>query len=439
MRVTTTREERRVVITGHGALTPQGDAEETWNSVKAGRSVIGSQTFQVTVPINIDHRGRAKDRELLREERYLVAPLPVGWDKEITVRDRKHTDTNGQLLLIAVDQALQSACLTNVNRTNIGLITGTNLVFTNYIVNQIQAYLYGKGIDPLTAAKVMVNNATGYAALKHGFGGINFAVSAACASGGIAIGEAFRIVQRGDATIMLAAGVEGADHPSNPCSFVLAKAYSQSLEKGKSASRPGSASRDGFVMGNGCVVLVLESLESAISRGSNILCEIIGYGATDDAKSLYNPPEDGKGIGRAIKICLEDANLLKQLPQIIQQIYYNAHMTGTIAGDLAEINGLKWAISEDLAKKLTMSFTKSSTGHLLGCAGALEALICGKALKERIIPPTINCEDPDQMLEGFQVVREVATEHHDLLFAVSPSAGFGGHNACLAFKRWEGE
>ncbi|MCH8821458.1 beta-ketoacyl-[acyl-carrier-protein] synthase family protein, partial [Patescibacteria group bacterium] len=405
MRLTRNRRENRVVVTGLGAITPQGNVEQTWESVVAGSSVIVSKTFEVTEPINIDHRGRAcGGHNVLRTEDYLIALLPENWGSSLTNKDLSRTDTNGGLLIVATDQALRSACLMEEDRTDIGLVTGTNLVFTNYSVNQTLAYLYGAGNDPLIAAKVMINNAAGYVALKYNLGGINYAVSAACASGGMAIGNAYRIVQRGDANIMLAAGVEGADHPSNLRSFSLAGAYSQSLEKGAAASRPGSATRNGFVMGNGCVVLVLESLESAVNRNANILCEIIGYGATDDASSLYDPPKDGKGIGRAIRNCLDDASLLKNLPTFIRTIYYNAHMTGTRAGDLAEINGLKLAISEQLAKQLIMSFTKGCTGHLLGCAGAIEAMICVMALKEKVIPPTINCEDPDQMLNGFQIV-----------------------------------
>lgn len=438
MQLTKPRNLERVVVTGMGGETPQGDLEQTWASVLGGKSVIKPVVYSIQTPTEVGNRGRIKKRTTVREEVYLTAPLPDGWDNELDPKDKRRTDVNGQLLVLGIGRALNSACLTERDRTDVGLITGTNLVFTEYNVDQIECYIHFGVADPLAAAKVMINNAAGYGAIRYGLGGPNFALSSACASGSMAVGEAFRKVQYGDAPIMLAAGVEGATHPQNLYAFEQAKAYSTSLDKGAAASRPGSCSRDGFVMGNGCVVLVLESLNSALDRGAPILAEIIGYGNTDDKDSLYDPPEDGEGLKRAIIRSLQDAEIYDQLAEIADQCYYNGHTTGTPNGDSAELMAIRDAFGPKAVRMLKMSFTKSSTGHLLGCAGALEAALCVMVIQDQLIPPTINLDDPDTKLGGLQVVKDnplAAT----INYTISPSAGFGGHNGCVVIRKWKGE
>jgi 3-oxoacyl-[acyl-carrier-protein] synthase II len=278
---------------------------------------------------------------------------------------------------------------------------------------------------------IIPNMAAGQVAINFGAKGPNLAVCTACAAGNHAIGEAYRLIREGQATIMICGGTENMITPLTIAGFSVMKALSTRNDEPERASRPFDASRDGFVIAEGCGILVLEELEHALKRGAKIYAELIGYGLNADAYHMTAPSPDGEGAARCMELALKDAGILPQ-----QVDYINAHGTSTPLNDVAETKAIKKVFGEH-AYKLMVSSTKSMTGHLLGGAGGLEAVLTVMAVYEGIAPPTINLENPDPECDLDYVPNQARKA--DIRIAMSNAFGFGGTNATLVFKKWEGK
>lgn len=403
----------RVVITGLGAVTPIGiGAEEFFKNLCAGKSGICRITYfdptsypcQIAAQINDFDPGQFMDK---KEARKLVRFI--------------------QLAIAAAKLAVQDAALT-INESNaneIGVQIGSGIGGINFLEEQA-AVLREKGPDrlsPFTVPYMITNMAAGIVSIELGAKGPNSCVVTACATGTHNIGDAFKIIQRGDAKAMLAGGAEASICPLGVASFCAARALST-----EGISRPFDLKRDGFVMGEGAGVVVLEDLEYARARGAKIYAEIVGYGMSGDAYHITAPAPGGEGAARAMKLALKDGKLNSD-----DIDYINAHGTSTELNDKFETLGIKTAFG-DQAKKLAISSNKSMVGHLLGAAGAVELIATVLTVKQGIIPPTINyeCPDPECDLDYVaNVAREVKVDA-----AISNSFGFGGHNAVLAVKKF---
>lgn len=416
---------RRVVITGMGAVSPCGnDVGSTWANVVAGKSGIGPITrFDASQhPSRIAGECRDFDAEKYIEKKRL-----------------REGDRFIHLAMGAAVQAVEAAgvgALSEEDKELTGTFVGVGLCGLE-VIERMKETLLEKGprrISPYFIPSAIANLAPGQISMRYGFKGPNYTTTSACSSGAHAIGEAFRWIQRGDLDLAIAGGAESTITGLGVGGFTAMRALSEQNESPEKASRPFDKNRDGFVIAEGAGILVLEERERAIKRGAPIFCEIIGYGATSDAYHLTQPAPEGEGAQRAMKMAFRDGKIDKE-----RVGYVNAHATSTPIGDKQELQALKRifgdrALGARDASGVWVSATKSMTGHLLGAAGGLEAVLSVKALSTGVIPPTINLEDPDEEAEGMELVAHTAKERK-LDVVLSNAFGFGGTNVTLAFAR----
>jgi 3-oxoacyl-[acyl-carrier-protein] synthase II len=413
--------KRRVVVTGMGAITPVGnDVATTWRSLIEGKSGT----------TNITKFDASKFTCRIAAEVKGFNPLDFMDRKEA-----KRADPYTQYAVAGARQAMTDASLVERNGMDpdrIGVIIGSGIGGLKSFEEQHDVYRergVGK-ISPFFIPMFIADIAAGIVSMQFNAKGPNYATVSACATSAHAIGDAYRTIQYGDADVMITGGAEATVTPMAIGGFANMKALSERNDSPETASRPFDATRDGFVMGEGAGILILEELEHALARGAKIYAEIVGYGATGDAYHLTAPAPDGEGAQRAMKRALKDAGLE---PKDIQ--YINAHGTSTPANDFNETRAIK-AVFGEHAKGVNVSSTKSATGHMLGAAGAVEAIISSLVVGNGVIPPTINYQTPDPELDlnytpNTSVERKVNA-------VLSNSFGFGGHNTTLAIKRYEG-
>ena len=409
---------RRVVITGLGAVTPIGNSvSEYWSGLTEARNGVAPITLFDASRHACRFAAEVKDFD------------PTGI---LDPKETKRWDRFCQFGVVAAKEALAHSGLeiNDSNRQRIGVIIGSGV--GGLLTMETQAHvLEGKGpgrVSPFTVPMMIPNMATGLAAIALGAQGPSSAVATACAAGSNAIGDALRLLQQGHADAMVCGGAESAITPLGVAGFASAKALSFRNDDPATASRPFDAERDGFVIGEGAGILVLETLEHAQNRGATILGEVIGYGMTCDAHHITSPIPGGVGGARAMSLAIADAGLQ---PKDID--YVNAHGTSTPANDSNETSAIKTALG-DRARQIPVSSTKSMTGHLLGGSGGIEAVAAVLALQHGVIPPTINHQNPDPACD-LDVVPNQAREQI-ISTALSNSFGFGGHNVCLAFRRY---
>jgi len=410
---------RRVVVTGMGAITPVGnDVATTWRALLDGKSGAAPITHFDAANFPVKFAAEVKDFD----------PLAYMDRKEA-----KRADQFTQYAVGAANQAMKDAGLAEPNGLDpdrIGVIVGSGIGGLRSFEEQHDVYRQrGPGkISPFFIPMFISDIAAGIVSMQFNAKGPNYATVSACATSAHAIGDAYRTIQYGDADIMITGGAEATVTPMAIGGFANMKALSERNDSPLTASRPFDATRDGFVMGEGSGMVILEELEHARARGARIYAEIVGYGATGDAYHLTAPAPNGEGAQRAMKRALKDASLV---PEDIQ--YINAHGTSTPANDLNETLAIK-AVFGDSAKTVNVSSTKSATGHMLGAAGAVEFLVCALVVGEGIIPPTINYETPDPECDLNYTPNEAA--RRDVRAAISNSFGFGGHNTTLAVQRF---
>ncbi|MFA5937868.1 MAG: beta-ketoacyl-ACP synthase II [Sinimarinibacterium sp.] len=409
---------RRVVVTGLGIVSPVGnDVDTAWKNILAGKSGIGPITgFDVTAYTT-------KFAGLVRDFR------PEEW---MSAKDVRRTDAFIHYGVAAAKQAVKDAGLeiNDANRERIGVCVGSGIGGIGTIEEECGKLHAGgpRKVSPFFVPASIINMISGYITIDLGISGPNFAVVSACSTATHSIGLGARLIQSGDADIYIAGGGEAGSAPAGMAGFCQARALSTRNDDPQRASRPWDKDRDGFVLGDGAGVVVLEDLDAARKRGARIYGEVIGFGMSSDAYHITLPPEDGRGARQCMQNALRDAGLNPQ-----QIDYINAHGTSTQAGDLAETLAVKGALGEH-AHKVAVSSTKSMTGHLLGAAGGIEAIFSLLALRDQIIPPTINLDNPDEGCD-LDYVPNVAREAK-LEIALSNSFGFGGTNGTLAFKRF---
>jgi len=410
---------RRVVVTGMGCISPLGNTvAETWKSLLAGKSGAG--------PITLFDASRHKTR---------FAAEVKGFDPVAMFgnREARKMDRFTQFATAATLEALEHARLKidETNRDRVGIVIGTGIGGIGTILEQVEV-LRERGperVSPFLVPMMISDSAAGMLAIRVGARGPNMALATACASGNNAIGEAVEMIRRGSADVMIAGASEGALFPLTMAGMNVMGALSTRNDDPLTASRPFDKDRDGFLMGEGAGILILESLEHAQARGADILCEISGYGTTDDAFHISAPAENGAGAAMSMRLALENAGL-----QITDINYINAHGTSTPLNDKSETAAIKTVFGEQ-AYKIPISSTKSMTGHLLGASGAVEAVFSILAMREGVIPPTINYHTPDPECDLDYVPnqpRKAVIRH-----VMSNSFGFGGHNATLVFSQFE--
>ncbi len=411
-------ENRRVVITGVGAVTPVGNtAEEFWSALLAGKSGIGPITRFDTTGYPTRIAGEVRGFE----------PL-----KYIDKKDDRKFDPFLKFAIACAVMAVEDADLKvdKVDGNRFGVLVGSGIGGIGTLLDS-HVTLLEKGPDrvsPFFIPMLIINMASGLISMRFGAKGPNSSVVTACATGNHAIGDAMRIIQRGDADVMIAGGAEAIILPLTIAGFCQMKAMSTRNDEPTKASRPFDAERDGFVCGEGGGLLVLESLEHAVKRDARIYAEVIGYGMTGDAHHMTAPDPEGDGAARAMAAALRDAALE---PSAVG--YINAHGTSTPYNDKFETMAIKRVFGEH-ARKLAVSSTKSMTGHLLGAAGGIEAIATALAIHHGILPPTINYEKPDPDCD-LDYIPNVARKQ-DVEVALSNAFGFGGTNATLAFKKY---
>ncbi len=413
---------RRVVATGLGLLTALGaDVASTWEGLLAGRSGIG--------PITAFDSSRVASR---------IAGEVPGFDPSgvLDRKEQRRNDRYTQLALVATGEALTDAGLPRrldgslAERT--GIILGTGIGGGLTFAEQAAISLT-KGpdrISPFFIPMAIPNLAAGQASIVFGAQGPNFAVSSACATGGHALGEAWETIRRGDADVMIAGSSEAGIHEMLVGGFAAMRALSTRNDDPPAASRPFDRARDGFVIGEGAGVVILEALEHARARGAQPLAELVGYGASADANHITLPAPGGTGAIRAIRRALEKAGLT-----VDDVEHVNAHATSTPEGDRAELEMLHTLFGAR-AGEVSVTANKSMLGHTLGAAGSIEAAVTILSLRHGVIPPTINLDDPDELAAGLDLTPGVA-RRRSIRVAVSSSFGFGGQNSALVFRRWE--
>ncbi|HUH13330.1 MAG TPA: beta-ketoacyl-ACP synthase II [Longimicrobiales bacterium] len=414
-------ESKRVVVTGLGLVTPVGNTvEESWEALLAGRSG-GAPITQFEASDDFDVRFACEVKDFQPQD-YLER-------KEI-----KRTDRFAQFAIATSAQAMRQAglegALDGVDATRFGVLIGSGIGGIGTFEEQARV-MFERGpkrISPFFVPMFIADIAAGLVSMRYGARGPNFATVSACASSAHAVGHAFRILQRGEADVMVAGGAEASVTPMTMAGFAAMHALSTRNDAPAAASRPFDATRDGFVLGEGGGAMVLETLEHARARGARILGEVVGFGQTADAHHLTAPAPEGAGAQLAMRAALEDGGIGTE-----EVDYINAHGTSTPANDLNETLAVKKVFGEH-AKKLVMGSTKSMTGHLLGAAGAVEAVISCLVCANGIIPPTINFETPDP--ECDLDYGHNRTTERPVRYALSNSFGFGGHNACLLVTGW---
>jgi 3-oxoacyl-[acyl-carrier-protein] synthase II len=412
---------RRVVITGMGVVSPVGnDVETFWASLKEGKSGIGPITAMDISQYDTKIAGEVRNYD----------PKPFFNNP----KDVRRTDRFVQLAMGAAKMSIQDSGLDleKVNRDRFGTIISSGIGGLKTLEDQFEI-LRNKGpsrTSPFTIPMLISNMASGIISMEFGLRGPNLCIVTACATSNNSIGESWRMIKFGDADIFLAGGSEASIVEIGLAGFSSMRALSRRNDEPERASRPFDKDRDGFVMSEGAGVCVVEELQHAKKRGAKIYCEISGYGLTADAYHMTAPPENGEGAARAMKLALDHAKLS---PKDVDHI--NAHATSTGLGDIAETKAIKMVFGEELAKKIPISATKSMTGHLLGGAGAVEMAACAMAIRDGIVPPTINLENPDPECD-LDYVPNKAREKK-VRVALNNSFGFGGHNATLVATAFE--
>ncbi len=409
---------KRVVVTGMGAITPIGNTlSDYWTGLLAGRNGIGPITLFDASRHACRIAGEVKDFD----------PLLY-----IDRKDAKRMDRFAQFGVCASKQAIADAKLeiTDLNAEQVGVVIGTGIGGLKVLEDQQEVNLT-RGPDrcsPFMIPMMIANMAAGLTAIHTGAKGPNSCPVTACAAGSNAVGDAFRLVQRGFAQAMICGGAEAAVRSLSFAGFAAARAMSTRNDDPAHASRPFDRDRDGFVMGEGAGILVLEELEHALSRGAQIYAEIVGYGMTCDAYHMTSPAPQGEGAARSMQLAIKDAGIT---PDEVD--YVNAHGTSTQANDSNETAAIKTALG-DRASSVLVSSTKSMTGHLLGGSGGIEAVAAVMAIHNNRVPPTINLENPDPACDLDYVAN--TSREASVRVALSNSFGFGGHNVTLVFREW---
>jgi len=413
--------DRRVVITGMGVITPVGKELDTfWRNLQNGVSGIGRITAFDTSAYDCQIAGEVREFE---PKNYFKNP-----------KDVRRTDRYTHLAMAAAKMAMEDGAvdMEKVNRHRFGAIISSGIGGLKTLEDQYTVLLT-KGpsrVSAFTIPMLISNMASGLISMEFGLQGPNFCIVTACATSNNAIGESWRMIKFGDADIFLAGGAEASIIPIGLAGFSAMKALSTRNDEPQRASRPFDRDRDGFVMGEGAGVLIVEELEHAKARGAKIYCELTGYGLSADAHHMTAPPPDGEGAVRAMRMALDHA---KTTPEQVD--YINAHATSTGLGDICETRAIK-TVFGDYAKKVSISATKSMTGHLLGGAGAVETAACALAIRDSVIPPTINLENPDP--ECNLDYTPLVAKQKKIGIAVNNSFGFGGHNATLVVAEYNG-
>jgi 3-oxoacyl-[acyl-carrier-protein] synthase II len=411
--------ERRVVVTGIGCVSPLGiGVDETWKGIVEGRSGITRITKFDASNLPSQIAGEVKN----------FKPQDFMPEKLVS-----RMDTFIQYAIASARMALEDAKLADVELgERAGVIIGVGMGGVGQVEHYTRIFDERgyKRVTPFFIPMIIPNMAAGQVAILFGVKGPNLAICTACAAGNHAIGEAYRMIKNGLIDIAICGGTESLITPLTVAGFSVMKALSTRNDEPEKASRPFDAKRDGFVIAEGAGILILEELTHAQKRGAKVYAELIGYGATCDAYHMTAPSPDGEGAETCMKLALEDANIA---PNEVD--YINAHGTSTPLNDVVETKAIKKVFGEH-AYKLMVSSTKSMTGHLLGGAGGLEAVITVKALETGIVPPTINLEEPDPECDLDYVPNQA--RRANIKVAMSNAFGFGGTNACLVFRKWEG-
>lgn len=415
---------KRVVITGMGTLNPLGNnIEEYWNGLANGVSGAG--------PITRFDASKFKTRFACEVKNYDP-------NNHFEKGEARRYDLFAQYALVSVAEALKNSGLleyADLNKERVGVIWGSGNGGIGTLEHEVTEYVKGDGtpkFNPFLVPKMIVNIASGLISIKYGFKGVNYVTVTACAASNSAISAAFDNIRLGKADVMIAGGSEAPLTHASVGGFGSMKALSTRNDDPKTASRPWDKNRDGFVIGEGAGALVLESLEHATARGANILAEIIGTAMTADAYHISATHPEGEGAYRAMKLAMDEAGIT------VNDIdYINAHATSTPVGDPSEVMAIG-RLLEGSDKKLTVSGTKSMTGHLLGGAGAVEAIASILAMQYSLIPPTINIEDMDDNINPQVEIVANKAMPKELNICMSNTFGFGGHNAIVIFKKWSG-
>lgn len=411
-------ENKRVVITGMGALSPIGnDAQTNWENALKGVNGIDIITRVDTEEYNVHLAGELKDFNI---------------EDYISKKDARRMDRFTQYAVVAARQAVEDANLTinddNANRIGVWIGSGIGGMETFEVAHTILKNKGPRRVSPFFVPMLIPDMATGQVSIDLGAKGPNGSTVTACATGTNSIGEAFKIIQRGAADAMITGGTEAPITHMALAGFSASRALSTNDDK-ETACRPFQEGRDGFIMGEGAGILVIESLESAQARGAQIYAEVVGYGSTGDAYHITAPAPEGEGGSRAMQAALDDAGIEAKDIQ-----YLNAHGTSTPVGDLYEIKAIKNTFG-DAAKNLKISSTKSMTGHLLGATGGIEAIFSALSVRDSKVAPTIHADSPDPECDLDIVPNEA--QDLEIEYAMSNSLGFGGHNAVLVFKKFK--
>lgn len=412
--------KRRVVVTGMGMLSPVGNTvESSWKALLEGQSGI----------VNIDHFDATNF-----STRFAGLIKDFDCTEYMSKKDARKMDLFIQYGVAAGIQALDHSGLqiTEENAARVGVAIGSGIGGLE-LIESGHTSLVEKGprkVSPFFVPSTIVNMVAGNLSIMRGLRGPNIAISTACTTGLHNIGHAARMIAYGDADAMVAGGSEKASTPLGMAGFGAAKALSTRNDEPQKASRPWDKGRDGFVLGDGAGMMVLEEYEHAKARGAKIYAELVGFGMSGDAYHMTSPSEDGSGGALAMEAAMRDAKITGT-----QVGYVNAHGTSTPAGDVAEIKGVKRALGEEGSKQVLVSSTKSMTGHLLGAAGSVEAIITVMSLVDQIVPPTINLDDPEEGLD-IDLVPHTARKVDGMEYAICNSFGFGGTNGSLVFKKF---
>lgn len=409
---------RRVVVTGIGLICGVGNnAEDVWKALLAGKSGVGKITHFDASQFGSQIAAEVKDFD------------PLNW---VEKKEVKKMGRFIHLALAATDEAIKMADLkiTDANATRVGVHIGSGIGGFDVIEREHANLLSGgpRKISPFFIPAAIVNLAAGHVSMRWGAKGPNEATCTACTTSAHAVGDAFKIIQRCDADVMIAGGTEAAITPMGVGGFAAMRALSTRNDEPEKASRPWDRDRDGFIIGEGSGILILEELEHALSRGAKPIAEMVGYGMSADAYHITQPAEGGEGGFRVMMNAINDAKIS---PKDVG--YVNAHGTSTPIGDRLECEAIKRAFGEH--PTISVSSTKSMTGHVLGGAGGIEAAFTVLALRDQIIPPTINLDNPDEGLD-LDFTPHVAKKK-EMEFALSNSFGFGGTNGSLLFRRWD--
>ncbi len=409
--------KRRVVVTGLGSINPLGNnVPDTWDNLCKGVSGIDKITAFDTSELPVTFAGEVKNFDA---------------NEYMGKQHARKLDRSGHLSIYATEEALKDAGLEAIERlgSNVGIVLGTGIGGIGATEGGVRAYdeRGPSRVNPMTITQLMPNSSTGQVAIKYGIEGPSLTITTACAASANAIGEAKRIIENGIVDTVVAGGTESGTTPMTMAAFAQIKALSTNNDSPQEASRPFDKYRDGFVMGEGSTMMVLESEESAKSRDANIYGYLVGYGSSTDAFHITAPSEGGIGSSRAMDASFKDASLN---PEAIN--YINAHGTSTKINDATETTAIKRSFGS-AAENVAISSTKSMVGHLLGGAGAFESMVCLMAIKDGVIPPTINLDSPDEECDLNYTPNNSIEK--DISYAMTNSFGFGGHNAVLIFSR----